>query len=64
MTKKEHAAVEALRKAIDSIAAVDDFPPPPGSYAHIQRTWKWMVTTARKAKARADATFGPEGGNE
>jgi hypothetical protein len=63
MTKKEQAAVKALRRAIDN-AAINDFPPPPGSYAHVQRTWKWMVTIACKAKARADATFGPEGGNE
>jgi len=45
---------DELYKAICEIAAINDFPPPPGDYPAIKRTWKRMVTLARRAKEAAD----------
>jgi len=55
----EQKALRELRSAIEKIALMDDYPPPPGNYDAIQITWRSVAKIAKKVKARADQLLGP-----
>lgn len=48
-------AFKVLYDAISKIASNSEYPLAPAQYLAIQRHWKQMVMTARKAKEKADA---------
>ncbi len=58
MDKKRRAAFKYAEKVLREIAAKNEYPPPPSpiNFDAIQQGWRKMVTTARKAVAKLDAT--------
>jgi hypothetical protein len=62
MTKltNEQKALRELRKTINSISLMADYPPPPGNYSAIQTTWRKVAKAAKRAKVKADELLGPE----
>ena len=57
MINSETKCLKILAKAIDEIAAFNEYPPPPAQWLTIQREWRRMVTIARKAQAKAKLEF-------
>jgi hypothetical protein len=57
MTKAEQKAYKALYDAVSKIAANNEHPLAPAHYLAIQRQWRQIVLTARKAKEKADAAL-------
>lgn len=53
-------ALRELRLAVDEIAAMNPYPPPPRHYDVIQKRWRRVSKVARRAKRRVDALLGPE----
>jgi hypothetical protein len=54
MTRREAKALKVLMKAVEDVAALDEYPPAPGYYSLIKMQWRQMVRKARRAKQQAD----------